>query len=246
MSKLILTGRDIEFFKYLHAVKVATIRQANRDVFMRNHKTCYLRLRKFLKRKFLTVTNTDWKIDRSFTLSLTNKGMKIITSNMRSLVDGKRFKSNSIDHDLKLVDIRKILVGKNMVKEYYCENQIQTYGIFNSDDELVRFKRMRVDALLGVQAQGKAKIYIPLELEISVKSTAEYQKKIREIYYYKDLKYLFYVCFDTSSMNKLKKIEQEFASNQTKKILYVTYAELLASSDAVIFTNQDNQSFKLV
>lgn len=172
--------------------------------------------------------------------------MKIINSHMRSLVDGKRFRSNSIDHDLKLVDIRKIICGKMMVKEYYAENQIQTYSLFNSDDELGRFKRMRVDAVFAVQSPGKDKIYIPLEYEVSVKSRPEYQKKMREIYFYKDLKYLFYVCHDLESMKKLKRIEMEFATNQSKKVLYTTYAELLASSDAVTFTNQDNQSFKVV
>lgn len=245
MSKLILTRRDIEFFKYLHAIKVVTLKQANRDVFKRHHKTCYLRLRKFLKRKFIVVINTDWKVDRSFTFSLTHKGMKIINSNMRSLVDGKRFKSNSVDHDLKLVDIRKIICDKKMIREYYTENQIQTYSLFNSDDELGRFKRMRVDAVLAVQSEGKNKVYIPLEYEVSVKSISEYQKKMREIYYYKDLKYLFYVCQDLASMNKLKRIEMEFAKGQSKKILYTTYDELLAQGEAVTFINQDNQSFTL-
>lgn len=245
MSRLILTRRDIEFFKYLHAVKVVTIKQANRDIFKRHHKTCYLRLRKFLKRKFITAINTDWKVDRSFTLSLTNKGMKIVNSSMKDLVDGKRFKSNSINHDLKLVDIRKIISDKKMVQEYYTENQIQTYSLFNSDDELSRFKRMRVDAVLGIQSSGKEKVYIPLEYEISVKSISEYQKKMREIYFYKDLKYLFYVCQDTSSMNKIKRIEMEFAQNQRKKVLYTTYDELITQTKVVTFINQDNQSFKL-
>lgn len=245
MRKIILTRRDIEFFKYLHAVKVVTLKQVNRDVFQRHHKTCYLRLRKFLKRKFIAVINTDWKIDRSFTFSLTPKGMKIVNSNTENLVDGKRFKSNSIHHDLKLVDIRKVIYDKKMVKEYYTENQIQTYSLFNSDDELYRFKQMRVDAVLGVQSEGKDKVYIPLEYEVSVKSNSEYQKKMREIYYCKDLKYLFYVCEDFSSMNKIKRIEREFIKDQKKKILYTTFDELLENEKTVTLFNQENQSFRL-
>lgn len=245
MSSIVLTRRDIDFFKYLHSCKVATTKQTNRDVFKCGHRTCHFRIKKFLTKKFITKIPSDWEIDKSFVFSLTSRGMKVVSSNFKGLIDSKRFRSNSVSHDLKLVNIRSLLLSLEMVKGYFAENQIQTYSLFNSQDELATFKEMRVDAMMYVQSQGKARLSIPLELEVSTKSSSEYQKKIRKIYYHKDLTFLFYVCDSKESEVKIKRIEAEFVKDQRKKIFFITYNELLSSKGVVTFINQDNQLFKL-
>lgn len=245
MSSIVLTRRDIDFFKYLHSCKVATTKQTNRDVFKCGHRTCHFRIKKFLTRKFISKIPSDGEIDKSFVLSLTSRGMKVVNANFKGLIDNKRFRSNSISHDLKLVNIRSLLLGLEMVKGYFTENQIQTYSLFNSQDDLSTFKEMRVDAMMFVQSQGKARLSIPLELEVSIKSSSEYQKKIREIYYHKGLTFLFYVCDSKESEVKIKKIETEFVTDQRKKIFYISYDELLSNNGIVTFINQDNQTFKL-
>lgn len=245
MSPIVLTRRDIDFLKYLHSCKVATTKQINRDVFKSGHRTCHFRVKKFLQRKFISKIPSDWEIDKSFVFSLTSRGMKVVTANFKGLIDSKRFRSNSISHDLKLVNMRNFFLNLEMVKGYFTENQIQTYSLFNSQDEIATFKEMRVDAMMLVHSQGKARLSIPLELEISTKSTSEYQKKIREIYYHKGITFLFYVCDSKESEIKIKKIEKEFVTDQRKKIFYITYNELLSSKEVVTFINQDNDSFKL-
>ncbi len=245
MSSLVLTRRDIVFFGYLHTYKVATTRQITRDVFKSDYSTCYKRIRKFVKLKFITSIPTDRTLDQSLAYTLTTKGMKVVTSNFKSVIDGKRFKSNSITHDLKLVNLAYKLRCYNMVKEYYTENQIQTYKNFSSQDEMKIFKEMRVDAVMEIQAQGKPQISVPLELEISVKSVQEYQKKIREIYYHKGVKFLLYVCDDAKSKTKIKKIELDLVKDQKKKIFFITFDELLSSLESVTFINQDNVTFRL-
>jgi len=133
-----------------------------------------------------------------------------------------------------------------MVKSYSTENQIQTYKSYNRDDDLKIFKDMCVDAVMSVQDQDKPKIFIPVELEISTKSKSEYEEKIREIYYHKDLKFLFYICEDETTEEKIKKIEREISADQRKKIFYLHYDELLSFNESVTFTNQNNESFKLI
>ena len=51
MSNLLITHRDVLLFEYLHACKVATTKQINRDVFKTAHATCYQRLKKYEERK---------------------------------------------------------------------------------------------------------------------------------------------------------------------------------------------------
>ncbi len=171
--------------------------------------------------------------------------MRVVTSNIKNLIDGKRFKSNSINHDLKLVNVRNKFLSLTTVKGYTTENQLQTYSSFNTEDDFSILRDMRVDAVIDIQDHGKPRLSLPIELEISVKSVSEYQKKIREIYYHKTIKYLFYVCNNKESERKIKKLELDFTKERTKKVFYITYDELLSSKESVTFSNQDNQFFQL-
>lgn len=195
--------------------------------------------------KLITEIPTDQTLDRSLAYSLTSKGMRVVTSNIKNLIDGKRFKSNSINHDLKLVNVRNKFLSLATVKGYTTENQLQTYSSFNTEDDFSILRDMRVDAVIDIQDHGKPRLSLPIELEISVKSVSEYQKKIREIYYHKTIKYLFYVCNNKESERKIKKLELDFAKERTKKIFYITYDDFLSSKESVTFNNQDNQFFQL-
>ncbi len=196
--------------------------------------------------KLITEIPKDQTLDRSLAYSLTSKGMRVVTSNVKNLIDGKRFKSNSINHDLKLVNVRNKFLSLKTVKGYTTENQLQTYSFFNTKDDFSIFRDMRVDAVIDIQDFEKPRLLLPIELEISVKSITEYQMKIREIYFQKSIKYLFYVCNNGESERKIKKLEFDFTKERTKKIFYITYDELLSSKESVTFTNQDNQFFQLI
>lgn len=245
MSSIILTGRDITCLAHLHALKVMTLKQINRDIFKRDHSTCYKRIKKFTQKKLVSLVPIDFEIDHSFVYALTRKGMRIVTSNYKEIIDGKRFKSNSVNHDLKLANVRSKLIRLNMVKSYASENQIQTYKSYTTDEDLRIFKEMRVDAMMSVQSQNKPRINIPLELEIATKSNAEYEAKVREIYYHKGIKFLFYICEDKSTEQKIKKIELKLRGDQREKIFYLSYDELLSSLESVTFKSQSNQIFSL-
>ena len=50
----------------------------------------------------------------------------------------KRFLSNSIDHDLMLIEIKSALLKKSIVKKFITENQLQTLPEYKEDDKLER------------------------------------------------------------------------------------------------------------
>ena len=245
MSALVLTPRDIEFFKYLHSCKVATTKQINRDIFKASRIACHERLKKFHKKDFVLKLSSQWEIDRSYVFSLSPKGMKVIKFNLESILDGKRFKSDSIAHDLKLVNIKNIFSKFKMVKDYITENQLQTYDLSFWEDDLSSMKEMRVDAVAWIQDIGKPKLMIPIELEISTKAASEYLNKITEIYYQSEIKFLFYICDSKETEKKIKKIERDFIKDQRKKIFYSTYKDILSHNGEISFTNLDEESIKL-
>ncbi len=244
MTALIIMKRDVQFFKYLHACKVATTKQINRDIFKTCHATCYQRLQKYLEKKFLQVVPTDRQRDQSYAYEVTKKGEKVIKANIRDLLCENRFRSNSVAHDLTLVDIRNILLSKNDVKEYFTENQIQTYKDFRTEKDLIPFQELQCDAGIMIQRGDTNPLYIGVEYESSAKSRSRYLDKIGSLYYNGPV-YLIYICKDKSLIKKLKKIEGIYIKNRAPKIFYITLSEFLESKDSVTFTRQDGKSICL-
>jgi DNA-binding PadR family transcriptional regulator len=244
MAKLIITRRDVLLFEYLHACKVATTKQINRDIFKTSHATCYQRLKKYQEKDFLKVVPTDRRRDQSYAYEVTTKGEKIIKANLRDLISGDRFRSNSVAHDLTLVDIKNVLMSKNDVKEYFTENQIQTYKDFRTENDLIPFKEVQCDAGIMIQKGDVDPLYIGVEYESSAKSRGRYLDKIGSLYYNGPV-YLIYICKDKSLIKKLKKIETIYIQNRAPKIFYITLSEFLESKDSVTFTRQDGKSIRL-
>lgn len=244
MPTLIIMRRDIQLFEYLHACKVATTKQINRDIFKTCHATCYQRLQKYLEKKCLQVVPTDRQRDQSYAYEVTKKGEKIIKANIRDLLCGERFRSNSIAHDLTLVDIRNILKSKRDVKEYFTENQIQTYKDFRTEKDLIPLQELQCDAGIMIQRGDINPIYVGVEYESSVKATSRYLDKIGKLYLNGPV-YLFYICKDKSLIKKLKKIETIYIKNRTPKIFYITLSEFLENKESVTFTRQDGKSISL-
>lgn len=245
MSALVLTRRDIIFFKYLHACKVANTKQINRDIFRVGHRTCQYRLMKLSQKKFIEKMPSFKDEDKSFVFSLSSKGMKAVNVNFENLIHGKRYRSDSIEHDLKLVNIRNIFLNFKMTKNYLTENQLQTYDLSNLDNTLNPLKEMRVDAVAWIQDNGKPKLMIPIELEISTKSASEYLNKITEIYYQSSMPFLFCICDSKETEKKIKKIEQDFIKDGRKKIFYSTYKDIISHHGIVNFISLDQQIFSL-
>jgi hypothetical protein len=195
-------------------------------------------------KKCLKVVPTDRSRDQSFAYETTTKGEKIAKANLREMISGNRFRSNSVTHDLTLVDIRNILRSTNVVKEYYTENQMQTYRDFRTEEELRCFQELQLDAVMKIQKGEKAPIYVGLEFESSAKAICRYQDKIRR-FYYKSPAFIVFVCEDKALENKIKKVEQNYVKDKSSIIFYLTLEQLLSSRGSVTFTRLDGKCLTL-
>ena len=244
MSALIITRRDVQLFEYLHACKVATIKQINRDIFQTSRVTCYQRIKKYQEKKFIKAIGVFQNDIHCFAYEVTPKGEKIIKANLRGIMSGNRFRSNSIEHDLFLVDIKNIFASKKMVKAYYTENQIQTYFDFRSEENLQPFQEMQTDACLILQKNDFDPIHVALELELSVKATERYRQKIREAYYL-NIFGIIYICKDNFLIKKLQKIDEEVREERRTKIYFSTLDEILSSQEELTFYCHDGTSLPI-
>lgn len=185
--------------------------------------------------------NGSKSFDGSLVYSLAAKGIRIAASNLKDLVAHNRFKTNSVTHDLQLLEIQNVLRQKKMVKEYFTENQMQTYQDFQFDEKLKPFSELHFDALIRFHDTKDGPVFIPLEFEANAKSQTLYKKRMSKIYYYKTVPAIFYVCANTQVENAIKKAESLFATNQKKKLYFITQENLMKSKESVTFINQDNR-----
>jgi len=244
MAVININRRDITFFEYLHTCKVATTKQINRDVFQTSHATCYQRLQKYLEAKLIKHAPTDRKRDHSFAYEVTPKGEKIIKRSLSGMLNGSRFKSNSMAHDLRLVDIRNVLMSRGLVKEYYTENQIQTYTDFRTEAELLPYQELQSDAVMMLEKEGVKPIYVAIEYEASLKTKSRYRDKLRRFYYSRATA-LFYICESKSLERKLRKIEEEVIKDSNRRIYYITAEEFFRSQEFVTFTGREGLKFEV-
>ena len=96
---------DIEFLKYLHSVKVASYEQASRDIYhgLKSNSVAK-RLRKLENNKLIEGYRSRTIRHGKKVVSLTKKGFsEFVAKGEEQRIE---IKSDSVEHDLSLVDIR--------------------------------------------------------------------------------------------------------------------------------------------
>jgi hypothetical protein len=184
MTQAIYPGRDLRCLMFLHAHKVATAKQLHQMIFNNAKSNFYKTLKKYKQLNWIESTfGKDF--DGSSMYSLTSKGFNEVKRYYESSLTHKRFKSNSISHDLHLIKVKDIFTRKSQVSDYFTENQIQTFTDFDTEDELIPFKSLGSDAMFTLsKLAGCADktISIALELELSGKSINDYNRKLQHYY----------------------------------------------------------------
>ncbi|MFK7824171.1 MAG: hypothetical protein AB8G05_08440 [Oligoflexales bacterium] len=225
-----LDERDILLFKYLHAVKAATYEQITRDVFSDiTQESLGNRIRKLEDNRLV-------QIQRS---RLLLKGKRIVSNTKKSFENFVRrgnekrieIKSDSVHHDVALVDIRHSLLNSNKTKYYTTENEIQTWGTNEAC-------RLNSDAIVTTIIQSEA-VELPIEYECTLKMERRYDDFLKK-YYNSDIYPLILFISDSQSIcNKVMGIERELFSSDQPKFFYQV-SNLLLKNESLQFKNYHN------
>lgn len=245
MKILFIGANEVNFCNYLHKNKVATTSQLHRDILKVSYSLCCRKLKFFEKKGLVQKLSGVESFDGCYAYTLGKNGIKIVFANNQGKIVHRRYKSNSVAHDLHLVDIRNVLIRMKAVKRYFTENQIQTYQDFNSEKELEAFKTSYCDAMLSVQSPGKSMVNMALEFEVSEKSFSDYQTKVYDLYRKEEIVAALYICTDKRVEEKIKKVEKKMFPNVHKKIHFIQLDNFFRSNSLVTFLNQDNKKIEL-
>lgn len=212
-----LTEKDLEFLRYLHAVKVSTYDRIHRDIYSGYKITSAgNRIRKIHDNGLIEVTHGRLILGGKRLVSLSQKGYNLYLRTGDEL--RIELKSDSILHDLELNDIRSSMIHCADVVEYKTENQIQTWN----DD----FRSINSDALVTISRNGEA-FQMPLEYERSHKKASRYNDLVHRYYGDDGISAMLYIAKDYSIMNKVMDIERKLYPWEHPKIFYCYIEDFL-------------------
>lgn len=225
-----ITERDCDLLMYLHAHKIATARQIGRDLFKCHRANVNRRLRKLVAMKLVTRLRHLNSVDSSDLFQLNAHAINFMISSLELHFMVKRFLSNSIDHDLMLIEIKSALLKRSIVKKFITENQLQTLPEYKEDDELERLIKLNPDGVIKLEKPNAKPIYLALEYEIHSKSQNRYHDKFGEQEYHTKGLPTLYVCSSKRVLSALHKVDKSRKTSENQR--YYLLLENLLMSDA--------------
>ena len=236
-----INKKDIEFFFYLHSLKVANTDQIKRDCYPETKKWMLYKRLQFFQREGWVLGYIYSDVGQKKLYSLTRKGfLKFLPS---SEVKRNELKSDSVQHDLGLVDIRHAMMKLNRVSSYHAENILQTWPITSLGEKYEPFVRCNSDAVVEVSVNGKSFLFA-LEYELSLKNELRYRDIVAKYYMESNIPMVLYVVEDSHDLDKIQSIEREADKNKKAKFFYTTFKQLVQESKPT-FTNWNKEVMTL-
>lgn len=237
--------RDIEkkLFSYLFLNKVATSNQIQRDIYPNiSHQALYKRLNLLIESSYLTA-NYHKELCGRLVYSLTKKSFEDFVIGKSSKEFREQLKSNSILHDLDLVDIRSKFKGFKMVDGYYTENLIRSGVELGNNESIKEFKNFNFDAIIKINKVDKNHI-LALEYERSIKYASRYQEYFKKVYSRQEISAILYICGNQKTLDKIQSLEKAMIQNHWPKVFYTSLNDILKNT-AATFINLKNEKITL-
>ena len=242
LKGMVLTKKEEGLLHYLHAVKVSSYQRIKRDIYPTYHIRSVCNRIYRLEDNHLVRGDCNRSINGGErTISITNKGFAEYVA--QGIESRSELSSESVLHDLNLVDIRSRLMKAKKISSYYTENQIQTWGIAGFDRTLTSFVNLNSDALVEIQFSSGSQL-IPLELEMHLKAKDRYEQLLKRYYQRDDVFLILYICESQNILNKVREMEATLFKSEQPKFLYKLKQEF--DTDAYLeFTNCNGNILRL-
>jgi len=169
--------------------------------------------------------------------SLTRKALNTIAETYRHKITREFIKSDSVAHDLVLVEVRRRVERLKLVTGYYTENVLQACAKFAEQEAMWPFVQNNTDAVLEITRQG-IKTLVALEFENSEKAQERYTRKL--VSYYADIRTpaIFYVCASERIRAAVAQAEATVGGKGPARCFYSLLSDVLSESPSCTFTDR--------
>lgn len=237
--------RDLNLFYYLYKYKVANAEQIKRDVFKNiSYKTVSRRLKKLRELNLLQVRSIIVGNHSQYIYSIGKEALECIAPKTDYLIDNPIFNSDSVDHDLVLVDILERISKYSSVREVITENMLQSCTEFKQDKLTRDFVEVRSDALVRVEKNDK-EYNLAFEYDRTSKSRFRYEQKLKDYYNCSNIISVLYLCPNERTVNILKTLDQKCHGSEKVKFRFCSIQSISIDSKKMIFTSFEGKNTTL-
>jgi hypothetical protein len=239
-----VTLRDIEIMQFIFEHRAVSIKQLANKFFPKvSFQAAYMRLEKLVISKYLVKSFTIWNRTSAAFYGITEKGINTFCGSYKHQITKLDYKSDSINHDLGLVELRARLEKSKMVSGYYSECMLQNCSDLAGDDNFREFRLVNSDAALAIES-SESKYHIALEYEISAKHLDDYINKLNDYYSSTKVALVLYICGNARIEKLIRTSDLEIGKKQSK--IFTCLEENFNKADGSLsFINRNNYIFKI-
>ena len=199
---MILTVRDRELLEQLNNYELLSTVMIESLIFKGIKKTTILRRLRILEKEKL-IKRTQSTTSQIYLWSITDLGAQTIghDSNKNS------WNKNTLDHDLKLIEVRMKLENIGLVKSWTTEQKIKSL-VYKSNSRLEAKKKLIPDGVFITSLENQNKS-VAIELELTLKDKKRIKEVIKNYLAKKDLSFVWYI---SPQKNILKSLFTEWTT----------------------------------
>ncbi len=225
----------------LYLCSASTVKQLQRDAFDNGDLSLtYRKMRELEKAGYVERVYFNNKGRNTMAYTLTAKGFrKFVLEEEGERPLARRFKPQSLLHELTLVDIRHAFGKLSVVKNYYTENLMLSGSDHFDNEKLKKAIPLRSDAIVELIREGKS-YFFAIEYEVALKYAGRIKHKINNYYDCRELAGVIFITKERRIQKSLMAIEERENARFNPKIFYATLEEVLKSSGKLTFTGRNN------
>ena len=153
-------------------------------------------------------------------------------------VDRPHFKSESIEHDVRLTEILLRFEKMKCYRSFLSENLLQSSTGLANDPRLGGLSKIQPDGVLTIVDQKGCQRIYAVELELSRKSLELYRQKFIDYYLARGLDGVLYISSKPDIESAITNIDLEFSQRRESIMRFTAEKNVLGDSPKVIFSNQ--------
>ena len=239
-----MTEKDDHLLHYLFVNKVATVGDIHMDIFDNIKLRAVQRRLKQLSRAGLIEPGLLQGKRNYLVYFLARKGFKKYVAD-DGVAKRVQLVSDSIEHDLTVLEIKRKFKTFQNVAKFYSENLIRSGLLDESYPELEQLKELRPDAVVKVKV-GKKYYFLPLEYEASAKYSGRNVKLLSKYYTNPYVAGVLFISKTGTIEKKVRQKELDINVKDKGKFYYARLEDVLKSQGRLAFENVTDDILTIV
>lgn len=244
--KLELQPRDIQIMKFVFACRVVTYDQITRRHFPKTAaRVARRRIRNLALQGYFKLGHVGVADNVHRTVQPLPELWPLIDEKWPFAVDRPHYKSESIEHDVRMTELLMRFEKLKTYRSFFTENLLQSSSILATDPRFRDLENIQPDGILTVQdLNGALKTYA-VELELSKKVPERYQQKFINYYLARGIDAVLYVTSNTLIEAVVARADREIGKDRDSIVRFLSEKNALASGPTMSFTHHPEPQIDL-